>query len=361
VAALAAREEAIGEQIVAAWHAAGTHGEVETARGRARSATTTTGHGHTFETAGYHADLGPLPNGHAKLLGAAVVAGARLEDVSAVTRLLDDSRPLLVVGRLGEAVAERLRRARGAGRPVVAAFPPGKGGGHGDALRSFFADLAMLTGGEPYRGRGPIEAGDAAVAFDHQRVTLTETAGDAERVSVLRRRLRHDLVGESSGHARAVCRHRLAFLARPLVRIEVGAPTVPEAEEALHRYEDALGSVRGAAEDGVLPGGGAALRAIAPELPRTAGGQVLARALDYPIRRLLLNAGVEPGPVLAALDEAGPGCTWDLRRGRAAHADEIGVLDSAGAVRCALVHAADVAQALILTDTVLAERDMFWR
>jgi chaperonin GroEL len=363
VAALAARDEEIGKTIVSAWHAAGSGGEVEIERGRGRSGTTAVSYGHTFETAGYHADLGPLDNGGAKLNNAAVIAGDRLEDAAATSRLLDEAlpRPVFVVGRIGEAVRDRLLATRHAGRPVVAAFPPGKGGGHGDALRSFFGDIATLTGGEVYRGRGVLTPGSASLDFGRRRVMLTQPAGNADEVDALRRRLREEIVGESSAHARTVVRHRLAFLARPLVRIEVGAPTLPEAEEALHRYEDALGSVRGAGEDGVLPGGGAALRAVAPMLPATPGGQVLARALGYPLRRLLVNAGVEPGPVIVALDEAGPGFTWDLQRERPALADEIGVLDSAGAVRSALVHAADVAQAIILTDTVLAEREMFWR
>lgn len=363
VGALAAREESVGATIVAAAAAAGAEGEVQIARGRARVTTTAVSDGHSFETAGYHGDLAPPADDAEPWANATVIGGEQFDDVAAIERLLVETmpRPLLLVGRIGEGVRQRLLSARLVGDRVVAAFPPGKGAGHGDALRLFFGDLATLTGGDRYRGRGEPLPGVAGVAFNRTRIALLRPGGDMTEVERLRARLHDELTREPSAHARAVCRHRLAFIAQPLIRVEVGADTVPEAEEAMQRHEDALGAVRGALTESVLPGGGAALRTAARSLPSTDGGQVLARALQYPIRRLLQNAGLEPAPVLAALEAAGPGYTWDLQRDRAVPAGELGVFDSAAAVRCALMHAADVAQSLILTDTVLAERDIFWR
>lgn len=363
VAVLAARDDQIGRTVVDACERAGATGTVTVSTEHHRSTRMRVESGHRFHTAGYHTHLGHTdPDASATWENATLLVGERFENVATLRAYLDDtgSGPVALIGRINEPVRDLLSRYRAAGRPVVAMFPPGKGLGHGDNLRAFCQDLALLTGGAAYLGHA-LTAGRGDLTFDHTSVTVTNGRGDPGAVAQLRSELRAQIDTETSTHARSVIRQRLDFLARPLVRIEVGAATTPEAEELRHRYDDAVGAVQSALREGVLPGGGAALRTAAGALPRTTGGHVLGRALQYPIARLLRNANTDPGPVLTVLDESPAGTTWDLIGQRAALADEIGVFDSAAAIRCALVHAADVAHSLVLTDTVLAEAAVFWR
>jgi chaperonin GroEL len=84
--------------------------------------------------------------------------------------------------------------------------------------------------------------------------------------------------------------------------IRVGAATETELKEKKHRVEDALSATRAAVEEGIVPGGGVALlRAISAALDdikmehedEQVGINILRRALEEPLRRIVANAGMD--------------------------------------------------------------------
>ena len=95
--------------------------------------------------------------------------------------------------------------------------------------------------------------------------------------------------------------------------IRVGAPTEVEMKEKKARVEDALNATRAAAEEGIVPGGGIALlraaRALATltlEGEQQLGVQIVARAIEEPLRWIATNAGHEGAVVVAKVKEMGP-------------------------------------------------------
>jgi len=93
---------------------------------------------------------------------------------------------------------------------------------------------------------------------------------------------------------------RLAKLVGGVAVINVGASAETEMKEKKARVEDALNATRAAVEEGIVPGGGVALlRCVAAldemklEGDQQVGVSIVKRALEEPIRQIVINAGVE--------------------------------------------------------------------
>jgi chaperonin GroEL len=124
---------------------------------------------------------------------------------------------------------------------------------------------------------------------------------------------------------------------------------------------------------GVVAGGGAALVHCIPAVRQAAaaepdedirnGMQVLAAALDAPMRRLLHNAGLRPPSVaIAKVAEAGAPATYnlaggDVERGAVADAFAAGVVDAAGVVEAILQTAVSGASMALSTDAIVYHRN----
>lgn len=366
VASIASRDTEIGRLILEAVQQAGPEGEILLESSRRQEHTIQVKRDHEFTTAGYHRGLA-LPDTSVTYPQIAVLVGERFDDVQVFHRLLQAARryPLLLIGRMDTQVQEMLQARRAQGIPTIAAFPPGKGMGHGDALRGFLADLALLAGTVPYAEgtRNTVTPGQLGnVVLKGATITFSVTEDNIRREPVAARikEIRVRLNKATSDYEKTVLRRRLAFLSRPLVILGVGGTTPTEVDEITFRFEDALLSLRHAQKHGVLPGGNAALLAASRAMPDTPGGQVLAEALRYPLRQLLCNAGLEPPPIIHRLLNAPDGMIWDLQRNCLADADAIGVLDSVVAVQAALQHAIDVATGILLADSILIEKEVFW-
>ena len=130
--------------------------------------------------------------------------------------------------------------------------------------------------------------------------------------------------------------------------------------------EWAIGSVRGALLKGVLPGGGAALLACKPKMDQMAAQaesldervayQVLSRALEEPTRTILMNSGYDPSVILAQIDEAGPGYSFDIRAGVVADMAQAGIFDSAGVMLEAVRGAVSTAALGITVDVMVHKK-----
>lgn len=366
VASIAARDIVIGRLILDALQQAGADGEILLEASRRQEHNIQVKRDYEFTTAGYHSKLEP-PDSTVTYPSMAVLIGERFDDIQTLYRLLRDvaEKPLLLVGRMDKEIQDMLLARRRAGIPTIAAFPPGKGMGHGDALRGFLDDFALLAETIPYAAgtRHTVTPGwlENVIIKGH---TITFNAGgyNARRETIVIRlnEIRASLNKATSDYEKGILRRRLAFLSRPLVILGVGGTTPTEVDEITFRFEDALLSVRHAQKHGVLPGGNAAFLAASKVMPDTPGGRVLAEALRYPLRQLLYNAGLEPLPIISRLLDAPDGMIWDIQRNCLASAEAISVLDSVVAVRAALQHAIDVATGILLTDSILVEKTVFW-
>jgi chaperonin GroEL len=145
--------------------------------------------------------------------------------------------------------------------------------------------------------------------------------------------------------------------------IKVGAATETELKERKIRVEDALHATRAAVEEGIVPGGGVALlrcrRVLAglkgPSLDHDSGIRIVARALEEPLRRIVLNAGDEPSVVLHRVEEA-QGVAQGYNAAMREYGDllQMGVIDPAKVTRLALQNAASIAALILTTDCMIA-------
>jgi chaperonin GroEL len=247
-----------------------------------------------------------------------------------------------------------------------------KAPGFGDRRRAMLQDLAVLTGGTLIAQELGLTLAKATLAqlgrarrveVDKESTTIIGGAGDAaairERVDALKR----ERAGATSDYDREKLDERIAKLAGGVALVKVGAATETELKERKLRVEDALHATRAAVEEGIVPGGGVALlrarRALAALAPASmderAGIDIVARALEEPLRRIVLNAADEPSVVLHEVD-ASHARAFGYNAATRSYGDllEMGVIDPAKVTRLALQNAGSIAGLVLTTDCMIA-------
>jgi chaperonin GroEL len=246
-----------------------------------------------------------------------------------------------------------------------------KAPGFGDRRKAMLGDMAVLTGGTLISEDLGIKLetvelshlGSARrVEVSKDSTTVIEGAGEVDGIKARVQQIRDHIEKTDSDYDREKFQERLAKLTGGVAVISVGAATETEMKQTKARMEDALHATRAAVEEGILPGGGVALlRAIdsvekvAADGDEAIGVQIVARALEAPIRQIASNCGKD-GAVIA--DEVrqlkGPN-GYDAAKGEYADMLKSGILDPAKVVRSALSHAASIS-GLMLTTQVLVTR-----
>src|SRR5699024_3972971 len=160
---------------------------------------------------------------------------------------------------------------------------------------------------------------------------------------------------------------RLAKLAGGVSVIKVGAATEVELKERKGRIEDAVASTRAALEEGIVAGGGTALINAAaalndaPELQnlssdQLAGVNVVRRAIVHPARWIALNAGKVGGVVVYSVAELQANDHYNVSYGEYGNLVDAGIIDPVKVTRSALAHAASIADMVLTTETLVADK-----
>ena len=128
--------------------------------------------------------------------------------------------------------------------------------------------------------------------------------------------------------------------------------------------EDVLHATRAAIEEAIVPGGGVALlrarKALQgvtlPTLDEDSGLKIVVRALEEPLRRIVLNAAQEPSIVLDRVDAAGqPSFGYNAARREYGDMLAMGVIDPAKVTRLALQNAGSIAGLILTIDCMVAD------
>ncbi|MDE2345370.1 MAG: chaperonin GroEL, partial [Gammaproteobacteria bacterium] len=167
----------------------------------------------------------------------------------------------------------------------------------------------------------------------------------------------------TSDYDKEKLQERVAKLAGGVAVVKVGAATEVEMKEKKARVEDALHATRAAVEEGVVPGGGVALvraHAAVSKLKganhdQNTGIQILARAIEEPLRLIVANAGEAPDVVLNKVAGGSGNFGFNAATGEYGDMVELGILDPTKVTRTALQNAASVAALLITTEAMVAE------
>jgi chaperonin GroEL len=248
-----------------------------------------------------------------------------------------------------------------------------KAPGFGDRRKAMLQDMAILVGGQCFTEDLGVKLENIAlsdlgkvgkVTVDKDNTTLIQGAGKKSAIQDRIAQIKKQVEATTSDYDREKLQERLAKLSGGVAIVRVGAATETAMLEKKARVEDALHATRAAVEEGIVAGGGLAyLRAIpAVEAIREklrgdekAGVDIIARALEAPIRQIAKNSGVDGSVVASEVKEKPANVGFDANVSEYVDMIKAGIIDPTKVCKQALQNAASLAGLLLTTEALVTE------
>ena len=250
-----------------------------------------------------------------------------------------------------------------------------KAPGFGDRRKEMLQDIAVLTGGTVVSEEVGLELKTATidmlgrarqVKVTKENTTIVDGAGDATAIKDRVAQIRSQIANTTSDYDKEKLQERLAKMAGGVAVIKVGAATETEMKVKKLRIEDALNATRAAVEEGVVAGGGTIFVNVIPaveallntvEGDEKTGVQIIAKALEAPIRQIAANAGLDGSVILEKVRNSGKlGYGFDAYKEEYCDMVAAGIIDPAKVTRSALENAASVSAMVLTTESLVADK-----
>jgi chaperonin GroEL len=219
-----------------------------------------------------------------------------------------------------------------------------KAPGFGDRRKAMLEDIAILTGGtviSEERGftleNATVEMLGTAetVTIDKDNTTIVNGAGKKGDIKTRVGQIKAQIESTTSDYDREKLQERLAKLAGGVAVLYVGAASEVEMKEKKDRVDDALHATRAAVEEGIVAGGGVALvraqkmleKITTEHLDETTGVQIVSRAIESPLRTIVLNAGGEGSVVINKVLEGKKNFGYDAKSEQYVDMLKAGIID----------------------------------
>ena len=299
---------------------------------------------------------------------------AATELLNVLQKANSENKSLLIVTEDidGEALATLIvNKMRGIVKVVAVKAPD-----FGERRTLLLEDLAIVTGGQVISKEKGLKLdklnvaqlsaylGKArAVTVEKEKTTVVDGKGTKETILARAEEIKIQIDKAQSMFEKEKLQERLGKLIGGVAIINVGGNNEIELKEYKDRVEDTLFATRAAIEEGILPGGGAALLYAREAIiintedndDFNVGKKIVYSALSSPFTQILDNAGLSNSAwhmyELGKLKNTWYG--YDLKSEIFVNMEDKGILDPTKVTRLAIENAAAVAGLILITETVV--------